>query len=138
MSWTCPRCEKQFRNTNQWHSCYVINLEKHFKNKSDKTKNLFEKIWQPLKKLEGVSLNPVKSSVQVKAGATFLSIKPKKEHLEIEFQLAEEYSEFPVYRIVRISGKRLLHFAIIEETGDITPALIKVLKKSYKLVYQQD
>lgn len=136
MSWACPICGKQFRNTNQYHSCYVTDLDKHFKNKPEKVKYLFEKIWQPLESLEGISLNPVKSSIEIKAGATFLSVTPKKGHLEIQFQLSETYEEFPVYRSVKISGKRFLHFAIIEEPEDITDKLTEVFKKSYELVYR--
>jgi hypothetical protein len=45
---------------------------------------------QELNNLAGITVNPVKTSIQIKASATFLSIKVKKTHLELEFQLSEE------------------------------------------------
>jgi len=134
MAWICPDCRKSFRNKNQWHSCYKLNLDDHLLHKSPEIQELVYLLISELKAFGPVEINPVKSVIQVKAGATFLSIKPKKEYVELEFQLGEEIDEFPIHRTIRISGNRVLHFMCIQTKKDINDQLIQWLKGSYLLV----
>ena len=136
MSWTCPECGKSFRNRNQWHSCYTLNLEDHLRNKPVVIRNAVYDLLSEIGQFGPLDLNPVKSVIQVKAGATFLSIKPKKDFIELEFQLSEETDQFPVHRTVRISGKRVLHFLYIQSSEDINDQLLDWLRNSYLLVSQ--
>lgn len=137
MTWTCPNCKKEFRNKNQAHSCARIDLKDHLKNKSPQVIATFDKLMRELDKFGEITLNPVKTSIQVKTGATFLSIKPKKECVEIEFQLGEEVDKFPVYRNIRISKNRVLHFAILKGPQEVNAQLVSWLKKSHELVNKQ-
>jgi len=134
MTWICPKCKKEFKNTNQAHSCARVDLEDHLKNKSPQAKATFDKLMQELNKLGKINLNPVKTSIQVKATATFLSIKLKRDNVEIEFQLGSEINESPVYKNFRISKNRVLHFAVLESPQDVDAKLVNLLKKSYELV----
>ena len=138
MSWICPDCGKSFRNRNQWHSCYSLNLEDHLRNKPEPIRNAVNVLLNEIGKFGPIELNPVKSVIQVKAGATFLSVKPKKDFIELEFQLGEEIDQFPVHRTVRISGKRALHFLYIQGLEDINDQLLDWLRKSYQLVSQSE
>ena len=137
MTWTCPNCKKEFRNKNQVHSCAKVDLEDHLKNKSPQVIATFDKLMRELGKFGEVTFNPVKTSVQVRVGATFLSIKPKKEYMEIEFQLGDEVDEFPIYKNIRISKNRVLHFAILKSPQEVNTHLINWLKKSHELVNKQ-
>lgn len=134
MTWACPDCNKKFRNKNQWHSCYILTVEDHLKKKSENVKRTIVELLDQVKKFGPIEINPVKSTIQVKAGATFLSIKPKKDHVELEFQLGEKLEDFPIHRAIRISGNRVLHFVFLESPEDITPQLIGWMKSSYLLV----
>jgi hypothetical protein len=137
MTWICPNCKKEFRNKNQVHSCAKVDLKDHLKNKSPQVIATFDKLMRGLDKFGEITINPVKTSVQVKAGATFLSIKPKKEYTEIEFQLSEEVDKFPVYKNIRISKNRVLHFAVLKSPQEVNTQLISWLKKSHELVNKQ-
>jgi len=132
--WTCPDCGKKFRNTNQWHSCYRLSLDDHLRNKPEHIRNTVVKLVRRIENFGPIQLNPVKSSIQVRAGATFLSIRPKKNHIEIEFQLGRLIEDFPVHRAVRISGNRVLHFVFLQEPGDIDDLLTDWLEESFWLV----
>lgn len=134
MTWICPNCKKEFKNKNQVHSCARVDLKEHIKNKSPQVKTTFDKLMRNLGKLGKITVNPVKTSIQVKATATFLSIKSKKDHMEIEFQLGNEVDEFPVYKNIRISKNRVLHFAILKSPQEVNAKLMNWLKKSYELV----
>ncbi len=134
MSWTCPDCGKSFRNRNQWHSCYTLNLEDHLRNKSEEIKNIVNDLLIEIGQFGPIELNPVKSVIQVKAGATFLSIKPKKDYIELEFQLGQEIDQFPIHRTIRISRNRVLHLLYIQNQEDINDQLLDWIKSSYLLV----
>jgi hypothetical protein len=136
MSWICPECGKLFRNRNQWHSCFTLNLEDHLRNKPETIRNVVLDLISEVELFGPIELNPVKSVIQVKAGATFLSIKPKKDFVELEFQLGEEIDQFPIHKTVRISRNRVLHFIYIQSGEDINDQLKTWLKDSYLLVSQ--
>ena len=134
MSWICPTCNKEFRNKNQWHSCARLSIEDHLKNKSDNIKETVIKLIEEIQKLGRIEFNPVKSTIQVRAGATFLSIKPKKDLIELELQLTYEVSEFPIVKSVRISSNRVWHLIYIDNLEDIDPQLLTWIKESYDLI----
>ena len=134
MTWICPNCKKEFKNKNQAHSCAKVDLKEHLKNKSPQVKATFDKLMRELGKLGKITINPVKTSIQVKATATFLSIIPRKDYMEIEFQLGSERDELPIYKNFRISKNRVLHFAILKDPQEVNTKLMNWLKKSYELV----
>jgi len=107
----------------------------HLRNKSPEVAETVEKILAELHDIGNVTVEAVKTAIQVKAGATFLSMKPKKDHVEIEFQLGREIREFPVYRSLRVSRNRVLHLAAIEGPDDVDRTLVEWLRESYELVH---
>jgi len=133
MAWTCPDCGKQFRNTNQWHSCASRSIDDHLRNKTPEVRRIVERLLEDTGAFGAVTISPVKTSIQLKAGATFLSIRPRKDHVEIEFQTTSERSAYPVYKSIRISKNRVFHAAILEEECDIDEGLLQRIKESYDL-----
>jgi hypothetical protein len=136
MSWICPVCRKEFKNRNQAHSCARVDLEDHFKNKSPHVREIFERLIQELGKFGKITLNPVKTSIQVKALSTALAVKAKRESVEIEFQLDREDSSPPVYKTFRISKNRVLHFAVLRTPRDVNAKLVDRLRRSFELASQ--
>jgi hypothetical protein len=134
MGWTCPQCGREFRNTNQWHSCIRTPLSDHLKSRSPAVRTIVESLIAGLEETAPITVSPVRTSIEVKAGATFLSIRPKKDHVEIEFQLGREVTEFPVYETIRISGRRVLHRGVLEDPGEVDARLMGWLMESHQLV----
>ena len=134
MPWTCPECGKSFRNTNQWHSCYIIDIEIHLRNKSAIIKDLYHRLESIINKFGTIEINPIKTAIQFRSGATFLTVRIRPQFLELEFQLDREVDLFPVHKKVKISGKRTLHFVYIQDPADVNDQLISWLNESYLLV----
>ncbi len=134
MSWTCPNCKRTFRHTNQWHSCVRVSVADHLKNRCDPVKKLLQKLIGIVTAFGAVIVDPVKTAIQFKAGATFLSVKVKKDCLQLEFQLRNGVDEFPIYRSVRVSKERVLHFAVLEDPQEIDGAVVGWLREAYDLV----
>jgi hypothetical protein len=129
----CPKCGKKFKHANQSHSCARIDIAEHFKNKSPRVRATFDRLMGELNKLGNTTVNPVKSSIQVKGKTTFLSIKPTRDYLDIEFLLDDNVDEFPVYKTFRYSKTRIAHFAVLESPRGVTRKLMKLLTRSHML-----
>ena len=93
--WTCPKCNRQFKNTNQDHSCMVIDLKSHFVGKQQNVIDTYKMLQDEVTKFEGIRINPVKNAILFTAKSHFLAVKPKKAWLDIEFVLDEKIDGFP-------------------------------------------
>ena len=61
--WICPECKRTFKNTNQEHSCLVMDIESHFIEKQENVKSTFEKLSVELKEFDDVTINSVKNAI---------------------------------------------------------------------------
>lgn len=134
MSWICPNCGKTFKHTNQWHSCASVDIDEHFARKPLHIREMFDLILHAINEWGAFELNPVKTSIQIKTSATFLSIRPKRDRLEFEFFLGREVNEFPVYKTIRVSQQRVLHYAVAATPEEIDECVIGWVRESYMLV----
>ncbi len=134
MPWKCPVCTKEFKHNNQWHSCAQRSVEDLFRNKSPELRALYDTIILAVTQAGPIQLHPVKTSIQVRSNATFLSIRPKRRHLEIEFQLGRCVEDFPVYKTIRISKNRVMHYAVLESADDLSGQVLGLLRESYRLI----
>lgn len=134
MTWTCPICSKEFRNKNQEHSCARVPVDDHFRNKPVEIRLIYDRLMQEVMRFGDISMNPVKTSIQIKAGATFLSVRPKRDRLEIEFQLGRQIARLPVTKSFDISRNRVLHTAILDSFEQVNQELTEWLREAYELV----
>lgn len=129
--WTCPTCNRQFRNTNQDHSCMLIDLESHFINKQQKVIDTFERLQLEAMKFKGVRINSVKSAILFRAKSTFLAVKPKKTHLDIEFVMEKKIEDFPIHNTMQASKFKWAHFMRIESPEEVDEQLLSWIGKAY-------
>jgi hypothetical protein len=132
--WSCPKCNRSFKSANQYHSCAVIDIESHFKNKPQVIRDIFDKLTAVVKTIGETDINVVKSAIFLKKRTTFIEIKPKKEYVLIAFYLENEVTEFPVVRSLQTSKNRIAHVVHLQHPDEINTQLITWLKQSYKLI----
>ena len=133
MAWTCPTCGRKFDTERHYHSCEVVDLEIHLSKCDSSTRLLTEKLLTTLSGWKNVQINPLKSCINVSAGANFLSIKTRKSWLEIEFILDEIHDEFPVYKTMRYSKNKVVHFVKAETPDEIRYLIDKWIKPSHAM-----
>jgi hypothetical protein len=81
-----------------------------------------------------VNISSVKNAIIVSSTSTFLAVKPKRDHADIEFLLDHEVNEFPVLKTFRVSRSRVAHFTRIGDPGDVDEQLMGWLKEAYETV----
>lgn len=107
--------------------------EFHFENKPPILFETWLTLVEYIQSLGQVEIIAVKSSIQFRINSTFLSLKLKKNGLLIDFFLKEENALPFIRNLKRFSKNRVAHNVELNSPGDITPALKKLLKKSYTL-----
>lgn len=132
MSWICPKCSRKFHTERLYHSCDVVTMDDHLDKSQPEIKKLALSLIKKILTWKNVQVTPLKSMILITAGSNFMSIKPRKTHLEIEFILNEEKNEFPVFKTMSY-GKKFVHYIKIDSKEDVNPQLMGWLKDAYQL-----
>lgn len=131
--WSCPRCGRIFEKTKQVHSCRKIPLEQHFKNK-DKARELFdclvEKIDTKIGKCKVISLP---CCVHLFGKYDFLAALPKKDRLEVRFNLSTELDSPRLKIAVKVNSKSYKNCIDIKEKEEINDELLCWISEAYNL-----
>lgn len=135
MPWTCPKCKRPFKHRNQSHSCVRVNVGSILKNKNPDVVKCYEKLADSVCKLGAdVKITCALKAVFAKAPSTFLAMKPKTDHLAVEFFLADEINEFPVEKTFRVSKNRVAHFVRVQFPAEVDGQLLGWIKRAYELM----
>ncbi|HBS87953.1 MAG: hypothetical protein A2W91_10450 [Bacteroidetes bacterium GWF2_38_335] len=112
----------------------VTKVEKHFKNKSENVRKIFDKLLEKVMGIGPVNVYAVKSAIFLKTSSSFLEIKVRKKFVEINFCLGREVNEFPVSKFQRLSKNRVAHTIHIDHPDEIDKQMITWLKEAYLLI----
>lgn len=131
--WTCPTCGRIFEKAKQPHSCHLVPLEEHFKNK-DKSKELFdhlvEQINTKIGKCKAVSLP---CCIHLFGKYDFLAILPKRDGLEVRFGLDRPVSSSRITQTVAMSTKSVKNCLLLKSKAEIDEEILEWLSLSYHL-----
>lgn len=133
--WTCPKCNRSFKRKDQQHSCILISRDSLFIKRPPELRKLFNKIEMIVKEFGDFREETVRPDVIFfKTKSTFLAVKVKKDHLDVEFFLDHLEDAPPVYKYLQTSKFRVAHLVAVDRLEDISPQLIKWMKASYHLI----
>jgi len=133
--WTCPTCHRQFRNTNQNHTCKLVDKETFFLNRPPYFRQLYNTIKDYVFELGEFREEAVLPDVIFfKTKSTFLAVKVKKAWLDIEFFLDHLEDVPPVKKYLQTSKHRYAHLVSIDGMEDIDQQLLDWIRASYKLI----
>ncbi|MEM7371159.1 MAG: DUF5655 domain-containing protein [Bacteroidota bacterium] len=133
--WTCPNCQRSFRNTNQQHTCKLVDKEQFFLRRPAHFRDLYEQIKEHISDWGEFREEAVEPDVIFfKTKSTFLAIKVKKKWLDIEFFLDHLEDIHPVKKHLQTSKRRFAHLVSIDSQEDINQQLLAWIKASYDLI----
>ncbi len=131
--WTCPKCHRIFKNTNQPHTCKSVPPDKHFETKP-KAKQLFDlllrKIGDNVGKFNIISLP---CCVHLYGTYDFLAALPKTDRLEIRFALDRKIDSPRLKVCVPMSAKTFKNCFDISTPSQLDHELINWIRQSYLL-----
>jgi hypothetical protein len=131
--WTCPKCERELRNPNQWHNCVKVSIDSLFEGKADELVFVFDKLLAEIIDWENVAVSATQNCIVFVHNQTFLIIKPMKKVLDLKFYSATQQEEEPILKSVFYSGKFENHIRV-STLEDLTPIVFSYIKKSHQLL----
>jgi hypothetical protein len=130
--WTCPNCERELRNANQWHFCLKVDIDDLFKNKDAELEFIFDKLLADVIEWDNVIVSATKNCIVFVHNKTFLVIKPMKKQLDIKFYSDKALNEFPIIRSSLWSSKFENHIRMAS-LDELTPKVYSLIKQSYQI-----
>jgi hypothetical protein len=129
--WTCSNCDRAFKRTNQPHSCKIVPIESHFKNKL-KAKELFDYLLRQIEKNIGkCKIISLPCCVHLFGTYDFLAVLPQKNDIEIRFALDHIVDTPRLKAAVPMSGKVFKNCFTIDSKQEINSEFMGWIKKSY-------
>jgi hypothetical protein len=110
----------------------VLGPDHHFSDKPEKIKKIFDLFLSTINEYDKVQVSFLKHAIIFSAKSSFLALKPKKLYMDIEIVLNEEKSGFPVYKIVRASRNKFVHFIKIEEPEEVDANIKSLVINAWK------
>lgn len=131
--WTCPKCERELKNPNQWHNCVKVSIDSLFEGKAEELVLIFDKLLSEIIDWEGVAVSATKNCIVFVHNQTFLIIKPMKKQLDLKFYSKEEQEEFPIIKSIFYSGRFENHIRV-SNLDELDFVVFNLIKQSYTLL----
>lgn len=131
--WTCPRCKRIFKAKNQSHSCVIVNPEDLFLNKSAEIKEMYEILIQYCNKFGNIKIDATLTCQHLVDAHRFLTIKPRKNGLILEFVLNRSIDIFPVIKVVEYGKLKFAHRLVLNCVDDITAEILDWIDEAHKM-----
>lgn len=129
---TCPKCERELRNPNQWHNCVKVNIGDLFKNKAEELEFIFDRLLAVIINWENIVVSATKNCIVFVHHKTFLIVRPMKTQLDIKFYSEKEQNDFPIIKSLIWNSKYENHIRI-STLDQLTTEIYSLIKKSYQI-----
>jgi hypothetical protein len=133
MSWTCPKCERELKNPNQWHNCVKVSIDSLFEGKAAELVFVFDALLSEIIDWEDVAVSATQNCIVFVHNQTFLIIRPMKKQLDLKFYSEKEQEEFPIIKSIFYSGKYENHIRV-STLDDLNQTIFAYIKQSYQLL----
>lgn len=131
--WTCPKCERDLKNPNQWHNCVKVSIDSLFVGKSKELVLVFDKLISEIIDWENIAVSATQNCIVFVHNQTFLIIRPMKKQLDLKFYTQTKQDEFPIVKSIFYSGKYENHIRI-SYLSKLSPDVYTYIKNSYQLL----
>jgi hypothetical protein len=131
--YTCPKCERELKNPNQWHNCVKVSIDSLFEGKSEELILVFDKLLSEIVDWDNVVVSATKNCIVFVHNQTFLVIRPMKTQLDLKFYTEKEQEESPIIKSIFYSGKYENHIRV-SSLDQLTTIVYQYIKQSYKLL----
>lgn len=131
--WTCPKCERELKNPNQWHNCVKVSIDSLFEGKAEELTFVFDKIVSEIIDWDNVVVSATKNCIVFVHNQTFLIVRPMKKELDLKFYTEQEQEEELIIKSIFYSGKYENHIRV-SNLEQLTPIIYNYIKQSYQLL----
>lgn len=131
--WTCPKCERDLKNPNQWHNCVKVSIDSLFEGKAEELVLVFDRLLSEIIDWDNVAVSATQNCIVFVHHQTFLIIRPMKNQLDLKFYSETEQVELPIIKSIFYSGKYENHIRIAT-SSELNQTIYNLIKQSYKFL----
>ena len=128
--WTCSKCNRNFKTTNQSHYCTNKDMGELFLGKPDELVLVFDHILQVTSQWEPNSVGPSVNTIVFSSKKAWLIIRPMKTVLDIKFYYPEVIPSDRFHKVTLFS-KKYAHHLRIQEEEQLDTEFFELLRKGY-------
>lgn len=128
--WTCPKCERKFKTTNQSHMCTTIDIGELFLDKPDLLVLMFDTIVQVVMGWQPNYMGPSTKSIVFTNKKAWLIIRPMKKEMDLKFYLQEKLDHPRIKKHQKYPNKYAHHIRIWDE-DQVNEELFELLRMGY-------
>ncbi|HEV8130627.1 MAG TPA: DUF5655 domain-containing protein [Acidobacteriota bacterium] len=115
------------------HSCETYPVDAHFKNSEPYVRKLYKSLVSQVEKFGAVTVNSVKTCIQLQRRGQFCSIHPRKRHLLVELLGDRNLTDPIVLKVTQPSPDRFVYTLHIARPEDLNQKVLSWLKRAYQL-----
>ena len=130
MAWTCPKCERVFGSPNQSHFCTTVTIDDLFEGKPENLLLAFDQLLIAVYNWPNVNVGAAKKAIVFSVGKAFLIVRPMSKELDLSFYHNEFFEDRLFHKQGKFSKKYIYHIRI-NKAEDLTPAVLRWIKKGY-------
>ena len=129
--WTCPKCERRFKTTNQSHMCTDKTIDDIFEGRPDNLVLAFDKILATVIDWEPCSVGASTKSIVFTKEKAWLIVKPMSKLLDVKFYHPDKLSHRYIKKITDY-GNRIAYHLRVAGPDEIDDEFIQLLYKGYR------
>lgn len=131
--WRCPKCKRQFQRKGQQHSCVSFPLAKHFENKRDVAKPLFDKLLRLMRaKIGPCTVVSLPCCIHFSArGRDFAAVYALKDGLRFHIGADRPLKSPRIKQVAKVSTHRYMHELDVHSARELDAELMNWLAVSY-------
>ena len=135
--WRCGACGRRFANRNQQHSCGLQELERHFKGRSARVREVFEAFATELRSLGVITVLPEKTRIAFQTRMSFAQLTIRRNWITGHLVLARRVTAGPFTRVETLSPKNHVHHFRLQGVRDLDAAMRGYMAEAYQVGNQK-
>lgn len=135
--WRCPECGRSFANRNQTHSCSNVSLDSHFTGKSEKVRELFDRLVGLIKKCGPVKVLPEKTRIAFQVRMSFIAVQVRRDFLIGHFVFSRRVENPRFLRVETFSPRNHLHAFRVNSLTDLDDEFAAWISEAYAVGQQK-
>jgi hypothetical protein len=129
--WRCPACGQTFVTRNMPHSCQVVALDDHFKDRPAALREAFDAFVAAAQESGPVTVNATKSRITLQVRMRFAAVEPRRNHLRAHLVLKRRI-EHPRLAVEHLEPGYYLHRFTLSGPDDVDDELKAWLAEAYQ------